>query len=95
MNQMKVKLTEEEKIVRMGFAEKIAKDMFTSLLGKKINDDKMVVADTLHVGVVFSSYIIDMAGRRSSASKEEILEQFIEALTEYVEEDAFEVIPLN
>lgn len=88
-------MNESEKLMRMKSAENIANDMFKSLLGIKLDDKKIVVADCLHVGTILSAYIFDMASKCSNVSKEEILDQFTEALSEYVCDDTFEVLPLN
>ena len=87
-------MNKEERLIHMKLAEDVAEEMFHSLT-KRLNKEKMVVADSLHVGVVLSSFIINAASKHCNIPKEEVLNQFLEALEEDVLEGSFEEVQLN
>lgn len=85
-------MNEEEKLIRMKNAENIAQEIFQSLKNRLVKEH-LGYADSLHIGVVLSACIINVASKRGNTSKQELLGQFIEALEEHVE--AYEVVQLN
>lgn len=89
---------EREKLVQenMKRAEAIAKEMYDKVKDR-LCEEKLTIADSLHIGVILSAYLISTASKFGSKniSQEELLEQYTEALSDQILERGYEAVRMN
>lgn len=93
---MNIIAREEQVREHMERSEKIAMEMFDEVRNRLIQE-KLTIADSLHIGIILSSCLIAVASKNSSGnvSQEEILKQYTDALADQILERDYEVYKTN